>query len=340
MARMSLVNCFLLGALTAWPALAAPPSWAVAVGFAVALLLLFLQGHRLRRNIRYADLSEDPDRLALVPVLCVVVAFLGYGLTLAQVHTRYYDRRTREYERVATRYDRRLTAETARLSRENTRLQKAAKQKEAGLHALRRTRARSEKEIRDRTRRGKREAAEVTRFYGILATVAKRHKHFARPGLGGRARSELTSLIRRAHFARHGYADTLASSLLLLIAPPGTRPPIPEFPPPPVAPRASDLPPWFGRLGGFFTVSTQLLAGLAIVLAFTRWRSGVSEAVWRTAMPVAAAGVAFGLAGNLPSLSRELQAILLGPVLAGLAAAVGALIVATVESRPSASASV
>jgi hypothetical protein len=82
-------------------------------------------------------------------------------------------------------------------------------------------------------------------------------------------------------------------------------------------------------------VATQVLAGLVIVLAFTRWSArGSSEEVFRTAMPIAVAGVAFGLAGNLPSLSRPLQAIILGPVIAGLAGALGALIVAVTAPRP------
>src|SRR5258708_14497876 len=101
----------------------------------------------------------------------------------------------------------------------------------------------------------------------------------------------------------------------------------------PTPPSSSELPPWFRRLGGFFTVATQLLAGLVIVLAFSRWRGGVSEAIWRTSMPVAAVGVIFGLAGNLPSLSPQLQAVLLPPLLAGLAAAIGALLVAAMEAR-------
>lgn len=97
--------------------------------------------------------------------------------------------------------------------------------------------------------------------------------------------------------------------------------------------KANDLPAWFGRLGSFFMVATQLLAGLAIVLAFSRWsKSETSEAVFRSAMPVVTVGVAFGLAGNLPSLSRSLQAAFLGPVLAALAGAVGALVVAAVSS--------
>jgi hypothetical protein len=49
MARGSLVNCFLLGTLMIWPALAAPSAWAVGLVGLVPLLVLFLQSYRLRR---------------------------------------------------------------------------------------------------------------------------------------------------------------------------------------------------------------------------------------------------------------------------------------------------
>jgi len=100
---------------------------------------------------------------------------------------------------------------------------------------------------------------------------------------------------------------------------------------PPREPSRTELGPWFDHLAGFFTIATQVLAAAVVVLAFARWRSGVSEAVYRTAMPVAVLGVGFGLAGTLPSLSRTLHAILLAPVLAGLAGAIGALTVASTE---------
>lgn len=107
--------------------------------------------------------------------------------------------------------------------------------------------------------------------------------------------------------------------------------------PRPPRPSATALPPWFGRLGPFFTVATQVLAGIVIILAFSRWGNNASsEALFRTAMPIAALGVAFGLAGNLPSLSPSLYAIFLGPVVAGLAGAIAALGVAATASRPGA----
>jgi hypothetical protein len=47
----------------------------------------------------------------------------------------------------------------------------------------------------------------------------------------------------------------------------------------------------------------------------------------QTAMPLAIIGVFAGIVGNLPSLGRGLQAILLGPVVAGLTGGLAALTV-------------
>src|SRR6202021_2626218 len=104
------------------------------------------------------------------------------------------------------------------------------------------------------------------------------------------------------------------------------QPQLPSASPLPRAPSAAELPPWFDRLGGFFTVSTQLLGALVIVLVFSRWQAGASEEMFRLALPVAAIGVAFGLVGNLPSLPRIVEAIVLAPVIAGLAGAIGGLV--------------
>lgn len=106
-----------------------------------------------------------------------------------------------------------------------------------------------------------------------------------------------------------------------------------EMPPLGKSPSPAELPAWFGRLNDFFTLATQLLAALVVVLAFNRWRSGASEAVYRTAMPVAVVAVAVGLIGTLPSLPRALAAILLAPVVAGLAGAISSLLVATMAAR-------
>jgi hypothetical protein len=99
-------------------------------------------------------------------------------------------------------------------------------------------------------------------------------------------------------------------------------------------PSPSELPAWFGHLRSFFTLATQLLTALIVVLAFSRWRRGPSEAVYRAAMPVSALAVSAGLVGTLPSLSRTLTAVVLAPVIAGLAGAIGSLLVATIEVRP------
>ena len=83
--------------------------------------------------------------------------------------------------------------------------------------------------------------------------------------------------------------------------------------PEPRSPNPSALPRWFGQLKGFFTVAAQLLGAIVLVLVFTRWRAGTSEAAFRTVLPVEVAGLLAALVANLPLLSRQFQAVLLAP---------------------------
>ncbi len=130
----------------------------------------------------------------------------------------------------------------------------------------------------------------------------------------------LLKVVRSQHFAKNGlvgeYVLILEHDARAELADPEPQPPNPLA-----------VPRWFGHLGSFFTVATQLLGAIVLVLVFTRWRAGASEAVFRTVMPVEVTGLVAGLIANLPLLSRQLQAFLLAPVLAGLAAALGALAV-------------
>jgi hypothetical protein len=203
-------------------------------------------------RIYWLDQADDdlakPTGIAWIPVVCVVVAFVGYGVTLVIVQSRYHAEREAAYTRADVRWWRAFAASTPRINRISYLLE--------------------------------------------------------RPSIGDR---------------RKAMAEIAAWRKSM---PPRGKPPSP-----------SELPAWFGRLNGFFTLATQLLAALVIVLAFSRWRRGPSEAVYRAAMPVAVIAIATGLVGTLPSLSRALAAILLAPVVAGLAGAIGGLLVATMETR-------
>jgi hypothetical protein len=262
----------------------------------VGVLPLLLSFVLYRRWIRHATATGEPPSLAAwVPTLCVVVSLLAYGAVLTQVHEHYFVKRSNAYDRALRHNERGVHAHNAAL----------AGREKVLLRQLARLRS---------SRRSPLEISELRRLTEIL-----------KQGHGDLLRVEV--LTRSAGFAKAGLANTLVASLSLL----GRYQSVYI----PLAPSAMELPPWFGRLGGFFMVATQVLAGLVIVLAFTRWSArGSSEEVFRTAMPIAVAGVAFGLAGNLPSLSRPLQAIILGPVIAGLAGALGALLVAVTASRP------
>jgi hypothetical protein len=194
------------------------------------------------------DNRAKPSGRAWIPVFCVIVAFVGYGVTLIAVQSHYHSEREALYGQTEARWWRGLAAATPQINR-------------------------------------------------------------------------ISYLLSQASSKDRSQAQTQLAALRKSMPPRG-KPPSP-----------SELPAWFGHLDGFFTLATQLLAALVIVLAFNRWRSGVSEAVYRTAMPVAVIAVAVGLVGTLPSLSRALAAILLAPVVAGLAGAIGGLLVATMETH-------
>jgi hypothetical protein len=88
-------------------------------------------------------------------------------------------------------------------------------------------------------------------------------------------------------------------------------------------PSTHDLPPWFGRLYDFFVAATSILAGLVIALVL----AGSIEPVVRVSLLFSVVGLVAGVVGSLPSVSPSLHAILLGPLTAGLVAAVAALAV-------------
>ncbi len=301
----------------------APPAlWvAIAVGLAPACLL-WAGAKRSRLDEPQVDrVTEWPHPSAWVPVALIVVSIFGYGVTLTLVHGHYYTHRADEYIRATRSVDQALDAESAKQTKEASALQREVEQ-------LRRKQERFERSASAAERRkaspSNQEISELARLGVILKRERETH-------------ADLASALRKEHFAPHSLPSLLAVGLALIskesIGAKVLGTPHPSTPNLPAPPGESELPPWFGRLTSFFTVATQLLAGLIIVLAFSHWRGGVSEAVWRTAMPVATVGVVFGLAGNLPSLSRSLQALFLAPVLAGLAGAIGGLLVATMEPK-------
>jgi hypothetical protein len=156
------------------------------------------------------------------------------------------------------------------------------------------------------TRQSRKQEHEMT---ALEADINKLHKP-----------AKLLSLMQSQHFAKTGLvgedALILEHDARAELAEPKPRPPNPLA-----------IPLWFGRLKSFFVVATQLLGAIVLVLVFTRWRTGTSEAVFRTVLPVEVAGLTAGLIANLPSLSLQVQAFLLAPVFAGLASALGALAV-------------
>ncbi len=213
----------------------------------VALLLCFALAALHMYWLTQADDDRvKPTGIAWIPVVCIIAAVLGYGVTLIVVQSRYHSERQAAYIRAEVRWWRAEAAATPRINRISSLLE--------------------EPSINDKRK--------------AVARLADLRKSM----------------------------------------PPRGREPSP-----------SELPAWFGHLRSFFTLATQLLAALTVVLAFNRWRRGPSEAVYRVAMPVAALAVAASLVGTLPSLSRTLTAIVLAPVIAGLAGAIGGLLVATVE---------
>jgi hypothetical protein len=213
---------------------------------AALLLCLTLIAVRIYWLNQTDDDLAKPTGIAWIPVVCVVVTLVGYGMTLVIVQSHYHSEREAAYTRAETRWWHADAASTPRINRISYLLE--------------------EPSISDKRK--------------AVASLADLRKSM----------------------------------------PPRGKPPSP-----------SELPAWFGHLKSFFTLATQLLTALIVVLAFSRWRRGPSEAVYRAAMPVAALAVAAGLVGTLPSLSRTLTAIVLAPVIAGLAGAIGGLLVATIE---------
>jgi hypothetical protein len=302
-ARNTLLVFGLLGCWSIWLVVAFPERWAVLAGGFVPLLVLWLGRRRAGRKEKQFEFPEDeekPDRIAWIPMWCVIVAFMGYGITLTLVHSHYFEVKTSTFQR-------RVRAEG---------------QERQGIFAayLKRTESLIQQEKRLEREPASRLVRALEEERPELISVGRVVKA-ARGDL-----TKATSGLRRIHFTHKGPIYLLATAF-------EEEKRDPFIPLRLRLPSATELPPWFGRLGSFFTVATQLLAGLVIVLTFSRWRAGVSEAVWRTSMPIAVVGVAFGLAGNLPSLSRSMQAILLAPVAAGLAGAIGGLVVVAMESK-------
>lgn len=319
MARNTLILCGLLCAWMIWLVVALPPKGLVIAGGVVPLLAIWLFDYHQKRRLRRLDWTPGlPAPLAWVPVICVVVAFLGYGITLTLVHGHYYRMRTDAFMRSARRVEDEVKTRSAKFTKdERDVLAKERRLLRRGRHLNRE----AERLLAKRHTANRNDAAEVAKLESIIEASGHNHRR-------------LVSLLQHAEFAHQGSIHVFVEALLLASIPLPGEPKIPGLPYLPAVPNVSELPPWFGRLGNFFTVATQILAGLVIVLAFGRWRTGASEGIWRTAMPVSCLGIAFGVAGNLPSLSRSLQAILLAPVIAGLAGAIGGLIVVTVDSRP------
>jgi hypothetical protein len=237
--------------------------------------------------------ETQPSAWALAPALVGGLAFFSYGLAIAVVHIHFYGKHVAAYDRSVAAYVRPLEARSRRDGeREEAALvrEKARAKLIAALVAT--NRALAEGESRSHT----------------LNLAARQ----------GRARQESVLLNEQL-------AETEASNSI-------TANDIPLFrelrlasekPGPP----KSELPLWFGRLGGFFTVATQILAALVLALAFSAFRKSVSSKMLQAAMPLAIVGVLAGIVGNLPSLGSPVQTILLGPVSAGLMGGLAALTV-------------
>jgi hypothetical protein len=291
-ARASLLNCALLGAWNIWLVLTQPGL--LASGAALLGLVVLSQAGR-RWTGRVAESNDRVEPIAWIPVVCVAVALVGYGLALTAVNIDYFSHRSNALIPRLNSAAGEESAATAMVNREVS-----------ALIARETHNAQS-------PARTARETVELSQLSRI------EHQ-------SGNEPSRLALEVEQSRFPQHGLSTALAHQLV-------TENNVKHIER--LRPNSAELPPWFGKLGGFFTVATQLLAALVAVLAFGHWREGVSEALYRTAMPIAAVGVAAGLAGNLPALSRALQAIFLAPVFAGLAGAVGALVVASMGSGAS-----
>ena len=85
-------------------------------------------------------------------------------------------------------------------------------------------------------------------------------------------------------------------------------------------PAATQLPAWFDRLQGTFSVAAQILAALVLALVFSRRRSMhpyVNDAFF-IALLISLIGLLSAAVGIVPSLPGAAQAVLLGYTLAGL----------------------
>lgn len=302
-----LTICGLLGIWTVTPVFWFPPL--LVYGLVTVLLMVLGLALRKRWLRRAAVASESLSRLAWVPTVCIIFSFTAYGGALVYSQQHYYLNKLIAYERFRDQADEKLAANTealASLPITSPHEKREIDQFEQIINIV------SGKSVDNLGERllipGLHQAREKERFERVLVSA----------GQGRR----FETLTKRARFSPNGVGATFLAAVAELRLVNATR-----------VPSEHELPPWFGRLTGFFTLATQILAGLVVALAFSRWRSGASEELFRAAMPVATVGIAFGLAGNLPLLSRSLQAIFLGPVIAGLACAIGAMIAVT-ASRP------
>lgn len=85
-------------------------------------------------------------------------------------------------------------------------------------------------------------------------------------------------------------------------------------------PRVTDFPSWFTKLRDVMALCAQILAALTIALVFSRRRTDDRSvnALLRPAALFALIGLAAALVGTAPSLPANVQAFLLGFVIAGL----------------------
>jgi hypothetical protein len=255
----------------------------------VSVLVFSLVARRLQKGA--GVWGAQPSAWAQVPTYAAATAFLVYAFAIGVVHLHYYGRHVKVYGS-------RVRSELARTSPHNHSIEVHIQKENASLKArLAREDIRAQRmaQIARQLRPSISRHAIPVALLHQLDTLAS----------GGITEIRASEVIERR-------LEKLTDEL--------------EFPKA-RAPQASELPPWFGRLGGFFTVGTQILAALVIALAFTGIRKSVSSQILQTAMPLAVIGIAAGIVGNLPSLGRSLPAILLGPVLAGLTGGLAALIV-------------
>jgi hypothetical protein len=295
-ARTALIVSGLEMAISLWIILGKPTQFEFLAGNCLPLAVLFLLRKRSLRNIK--DGNDLPRLAAWVPTFCVAVAFIAYGVTFSVVQTHYFSGRSVAYRAELRKIDRAESKRTDAMRVATARVKAATNRLAHVTHA---------------------HSYLTAREYRELAVVGRLLKR------ANRNITRLEYLARKTSLSHKSLAGAILEGIVLLDQ---------EFSMP-RAPKVDELPPWFGKLGGFFTVATQLLAGLAVVLVFAQWTdSPTSETLFRSALPVTAVAVLCGLIGNLPDLSRSLQAVLLGPVIAGLAGALAALAIIASTSRP------